>query len=327
MSQSEENIASAPSVPAPSTFQLLGVLLLAILFAGSAGFTVQYLSDIAAPQSLTQAAVANAAADPFAGITLKAKSVYVLDLQTNRVLYSLNPDVQLPLASLIKVPLALVVSQVLPPETIITIPRDTSPRGSAERLAAGEKWRLSDVLTFTLVASSNAGAEILAEAAGSAILTRYQEAPRDNPTLWRMNDLARELNLTQTYFLNVNGLDLSTSQAGAYGSARDMAKLFAYAASASPSTFGGTVRDGLLLTSVDGSKTSAFNTDKALGSIHGLIMGKTGFTDLAGGNIGVVFDVGPAHPVVAVILGSTEEGRFEDVKQLVGASEEAIALQ
>jgi D-alanyl-D-alanine carboxypeptidase len=46
-------------------------------------------------------------------------------------------------------------------------------------------------------------------------------------------------------------------------------------------------------------------------------MGKTGFTDLAGGNLAIVFDVGLAHPVVAVVLGSSEEGRFSDMQKLV----------
>lgn len=327
MPQNEEKVLpAAPSKMVLSTSQLLGILALAILFAGSAGFTVQYFSRIL-PENQEHIAAAAGATDPFAAIALEAKSAYVFDIQTNRVLYSLNSDVQLPLASLTKVPLALVVSEVLAPETIITIPYDTSPKGSAERLASGEEWRVHDVLTFTLVASSNAGAEIIAGAAGEAIRARYSEAPEMEATLWRMNALARDLALNRTYFLNVSGLDLSTSQAGAYGSARDMATLFAYAASHAPSVFGGTVRDGLLLTSVGGSTTSAFNTDKALGSIHGLIMGKTGFTDLAGGNLGIVFDVGPAHPVVAIVLGSTEEGRFEDIKKLVQASEEAVALQ
>lgn len=317
----------APAEPAAPTPKLLGALFLMILFAGSAGWTAHYLSDEAGRRGAEIAAGSAAATDPFASIGLQAKGAYVLDLTTGRALYALNPEVPLPLASLTKVALALVVSETLPPKTIISIPRDTSPKGSAERLAAGEKWRLQDVLTFTLVASSNAGAEILEDAAASAVRARYPEAPAERAVLWRMNELARELGLTETRFLNVSGLDVSASQSGAYGSARDMAALFAYAASTSPRVFGGTVQGGLLLTSVGGSTTSAFNTDKALGSIHGLIMGKTGLTDLAGGNLGVVFDVGPAHPVVAIILGSSEEGRFEDMKKLVRAAEAAVALQ
>ncbi len=308
---------------------LFAWVLLAALFSTSAGATAYYLSyAYAGTPSNQAAAVAHVAEDPFADLSLKAKAAYVYDINTGEVLFALNPDVQLPLASITKVPLALVVAETMPLDTIITIPRDTSPPGSIEHLGAGERWALRDVLTFTLVASSNAGAEILAEAANDAVRAKYPDAPAAQATQWRMNALARELGLNRTYFLNVSGLDISESQAGAYGTARDTASLFMYAASTSHALFGGTVRDGLLLTSADRlSASSAINTNEALGSLHGLIMGKTGYTDLAGGNLAILFDVGVSHPVVAVVLGSTKEGRFEDMRRIVSATEEAIALR
>lgn len=308
---------------------LFAWVLLTALFSISAGATAHYLSRMYDGTLTGQtASAASAAENPFANLELKAKAVYIYDISTGKTLYALNPDVQLPLASITKVPLALVVAEVVPPDTIITIPLDTSPPGSIERLGAGEKWALRDVMTFTLVASSNAGAEILAEVANDAVRARYPDAPATEATLWRMNALARELGLNRTYFLNVSGLDMSDSQAGAYGTARDVASLFMYAASTSHALFGGTVRDGLLLTSADHSVASpAINTNEALGSLHGLVMGKTGYTDLAGGNLAVLFEVGLSHQVVAVVLGSSKEGRFEDMRILVAAAEEAIALQ
>ena len=103
--------------------------------------------------------------------------------------------------------------------------------------------------------------------------------------------------------------------------------LFAYAAKTWPSVFAGTTKDGILLTSVRGDTTNAINTNDALGSISGLIMGKTGLADLAGGNLAIVFDVGPAHPFVAVVLGSTQDGRFEDMKKIVSATYASVALE
>jgi D-alanyl-D-alanine carboxypeptidase (penicillin-binding protein 5/6) len=319
---------SSTAEPSPVLVRAAGGIALLLVFFASMGLTAAYfLNSSATPGGAQVASAAEAATtqpDPFAGIELQGESAYVLDLRTGHVLFSRNPDTQLPLASLTKVALALAVSEVLAPDTIITIPYDTAPAGSAERLARGEKWTLQNVLNFTLIASSNGGADILAAAADADIRARYPEAPAGSAALWRMNDIARNLGLANTYFLNDNGLDLSTTQAGAYGSARDVAALFAHAASTSPATFAGTTRDGMLLTSVSGAKTSAFNTNQALGSIPGLIMGKTGYTDLAGGNLAIVFDVGPAHPVVAVIMHSTESGRFDDMKKLVTAAIQAI---
>ena len=303
---------------------LVGTLILATvaIYAGES------LIRSANTNRIPQAAAVAAAIDPFANIDVLARASYVLDLKTNKVLYSKNSDAQLPLASLTKVPLAIAISEVLSPDAAIKIPRyTTAENGTTEHLSTGDIWRIKDVLDFTLVGSSNDGADILAEAADPLINTAHAAAPQSNATLWRMNDLARELDLKNTYFLNVNGLDESTTQAGSYGSARDMATLFAYAANNWPSVFTGTTKDGILLTSVRGETTSAENTNDALGSIPGLIMGKTGFTDLAGGNLAIVFDVGLAHPVVAVVLGSTAAGRFDDMKKIISTTYAAIATE
>lgn len=300
------------------------LLLLAILF------TFEYRSPGALPTETgaKMASVATAAQALFSDLNLAAKGAIVVDLKDNAVLYAYNPDVQLPLASLIKTPLALVVSEALPPDTIITIPRDTAPPGSVERLAKGEKWRVQDVIDFTLVASSNVGAEILAEAADAAIRTRYPAAPEGSAAIWRMNELAHELGLTRTYFLNTSGLDESSTLSGAYGSARDIATLYAYAASSHSSIFSQTAQSGIFLTPKNGSrKTVAYNTNEALEDIPGLIMGKTGITSLAGGNLAIVFEVAPAHPVVAVVLGSTREGRFRDMRQLVERTRQFISQE
>jgi len=310
-----------------------GALLLGLIFIASAIFTASYLQGNArAIQTQKQVMLAatlaipahQPAPDAFASTTLQAHAAYVLDITNGQVLYNLNPDVQLPLASLTKVPMALVVSEVLTPDMKIVIPYDTAPVGNAERLTQGDTWRIDDIIDFTLAASSNDGAEILADKAGDALHARYAQSPADNATLWRMNDLAKQLGLTKTYFLNVSGLDESTTQSGAYGSAHDMATLFAYAATTSPKTFSATTRPSFTLTSVNGTRAVAINTDKVLDAIPGIIMGKTGYTDLAGGNLAVVFNAKPDHPVVAVVLGSTEQGRFDDMKKLVAAVQQTI---
>ena len=331
------NATNNDSTVSPSTAavyasrqNVIGVATLILLFCGSACVTLVYFSDvpgIGSTAAVASAATTEANTDAFAEIQLQARAAYVKDLATNKVLYTLHSDTQLPLASLTKIATVLAVSEVLPSDTVITIPRDTAPYGSVERLAAGQKWLLHDVTNFTLVASSNGGAEILAEAANGAIHAKYPQSPEVAATLWRMNDLARTLHLDATYFLNASGLDISTTLAGAYGSAHDIADLFAYAASHNPGIFEGTARDGMLLTSVDGSHTSAYNTDQALGSIPGLVMGKTGYTDLAGGNLAILFDIGLSHPVVAVILGSSYDGRFADMKKLIAASQVAVSQE
>lgn len=303
--------------------QLYGVVFLALIGCASFVFVFSYLSALNQTPA-TETAAAAAPVDAFLGMNLEAKSAIVYDLSTGKTLYEKNADTQLPLASITKVMLMLAVHEVLPPNTVITIPYDTSPVGSAEHLGKGQQWKLQDVINFTLIASSNDGADILAAAANSAIHNAYPAAPVESATLWRMNDIARQLGMQHTYFLNDNGLDISTTQSGAYSSARDVATMMAYAATSSPETFAGTAEDGLRLKDEAGDTTAAINTNEALGDIPGLVMGKTGFTDLAGGNLAVVFDVGLAHPVVAVVMGSSQAGRFTDMKSLVAHARAAV---
>ncbi len=315
--------------PHTSLQRVLGFVALGLLFLVAVAFSWTYFADASQSQVDSQAAAVDTPAhtpppDIFAGVSLLAHSAIVVDETTGATLYANHPDIQWPLASLTKVALVLSISGVLSSSTVITIPYDTAPAGSYERLAKGEHWSLQDVIDFTLAVSSNKGADILAASANDDIHARYPASPSTDATLWRMNDLAHELGLTNTYFLNDNGLDESATQSGAYGSARDVAALFAYAASTTPATFAATTKPTFKITSVDGSEASAINTDEALPSIPGIIMGKTGYTDLAGGNLAVVFNQ-EGHEIVAVVLGSTQMGRFSDMKALVAHTQAAIA--
>ena len=304
---------------------LSGVATLVLIFFASAGITLAYLSsggEIAAADTQTASAVV--AVDPFAEISLKAEGAYVYDLTEKRVLYSKNSETQLPLASLVKVPLVLAVSEVLGSDSYITIPPHEVFDGTEKRLPTGLSFKAGDLIDFTLVASSNEGAAVLSQSAEDGLRKKYPSATQGAAALWRMNDIAQHLGLGNLVFRNTHGLDQSTTQAGAYGSARDVAALFSYAALQAPGLFEKTARDFIEVRAATGETVTAVNTDEALPAIPGLIMGKTGSTALAGGNLAVVFEVGPAHPVVAVVLHSTYSGRFSDMKALVEATVAAM---
>ena len=298
---------------------------LVLLFFASTILTIVYLGSISVVPETQAAAVAAVPQDFFAELAIEGKAAYVADLTTHAALYAKYADVQLPLASLAKVILVLVVTEVLEPESTITIPIHTPPDGGIKRFPDGSTWLAQDIIDFTLINSSNEGAEILADATEPRLRAKYPDAGEGSAVLWRMNALARELELTHTYFLNASGLDISATQAGAYGSARDTAKLFTYANEANPRTFEGTAREGRRLVSLEGDRATARNTDKSLGEIPGLIMGKTGTTDLAGGNLAVIFDIGLAHPIVAVVLGSGDAERYSDMLAIIKAVQKTIA--
>jgi D-alanyl-D-alanine carboxypeptidase len=301
----------------------LRISFIALLVSGiavGAVFSAEYFRTPPVKEETQSASAAEVlqAKDAFVNVSLHAQGALIADIDTGVVLYAHNADTQLPLASLTKVPLVLAVSEVLDPNSIITIGHDTSYNSKASQLLAGERFKTSDLISYTLVASSNDGAQTLADAADESLNAKYPQA-NGAGTVWRMNDLARSLGLTETYFLNPTGLDLSTTQSGAYGSARDVAKLFAYASKSAPQLFEKTATSSIVITSLDGEIAHAENTDEALDAIPGMIMGKTGLTDLAGGNLAVVFTANGKR-YVAVALGSTEQGRFTDIQQLTAAT-------
>ena len=66
------------------------------------------------------------------------------------------------------------------------------------------------------------------------------------------------------------------------------------------------------------------NTNEIIYAIPNLLGSKTGYTDLAGGNLTIAFDAGLDRPIVVTVLGSTRDERFSDVLRLVTAVKENI---
>jgi D-alanyl-D-alanine carboxypeptidase (penicillin-binding protein 5/6) len=267
--------------------------------------------------------------DPFDDINLIAKSVFVMDIATEKVLFAKNEEVQLPLASVTKVMTALVASKI-PGDTIVSIQGEDLQSGPGG-LNLFEKWNLKDLINYTLVISSNSGSHAIAGAAGAFIKNSNgdAEAPNMEVFLDRMNETAKDLHMDQTFYLNPSGLDVDVSGeiSGAYGSARDMALLFAHIIKNEPDLLQATAYDSLVFKSADGFNHRAENTNIVTREIPGLIASKTGYTELADGNLVIAFDVGPAHPVIVAVLGSTQDGRFTDVEQLVSASIKKITQE
>ena len=258
----------------------------------------------------------------FDNLSLEAKSVYVLDIKENKVLYKKNEFIQLPLASLTKLMMALTASKLVPSNSKITIKKEFLSAEGDSGLLADELWALSDLLDFSLMVSSNDGAMSVASVVGAFDLKTEDYNLGRKDFITKMNLTARELGLKQTYFTNESGLDVG-GVSGGYGSAIDVAKLMEYILKKSPEILEATKYQTLDISSL--SKVhKADNTNIDINKIPGLIGSKTGFTNMAGGNLVVVFDASIGHPIVAVVLGSGVDSRFSDVSALVKASLEYI---
>jgi len=255
--------------------------------------------------------------NPFQNLSLEGKGIVVFDLINNREIFSKNSDMPLPLASLTKVMTAIIAEEKLSEDQQIEITKeDLSPEGDS-KLLVGDTWLMRDLRDFTLLTSSNDGAFALA---AIAKIQNDQTIKSDEDQFVKeMNDMAIKIGLLNSKFFNEHGLDREADRGGAYGSARDMASLFAYVMQNYPTMLEATRYKNLQFASTHGDY-SADNTNILVDKIPNLIASKTGYTDLAGGNLVVAFDAGLNRPIIISVLGSTESGRFTDVQKLVEAS-------
>ncbi len=242
---------------------------------------------------------------------IKAKSFFVYDVYQDKVLFSKDEHRQLPLASVTKLMSGFIILDVLPETMTVSISRrDISQEGDSG-LVVGEKWELKNLLDFSLISSSNDGIEALSRTFNENLASTTEDIVKI------MNQKAHDLKLDDTFFINTTGLDVNTHTSGAYSSSHDMSILLAQILKETPTLVSATKDVSENFLSLNKIKHTAINTNTVIGGIPNLIASKTGFTDLAGGNLAIAFDAGFSHPVVVVVLGSTAEDRFIDVQKLV----------
>lgn len=258
----------------------------------------------------------------FENLNLSARSAVVYDVKNQKFLYQKREKDVLPLASLTKLMTALTAVELLPKESTIRIAQEYLQEENGGGLLTNERWNADDLISLTLVSSSNVGSRAIATVAGAFLPADYN-MPSTNPRenfVQRLNDRAVELGLDSMHFYNDSGLDLDLTQSGAYGSAADIAKLTSYILKNHPELLESTTHSKLSFISDTKFVHNIKNTNTIVDMIPGVIASKTGYTDLAQGNLAVAFTPGLEGPYVAVVLGSTYNGRFSDIEKLVAAT-------
>ena len=149
-----------------------------------------------------------------------AESAFVMDESNGAVLYTKNPDEQLPMASTTKLMTAVVAMAHAKPDTIITITSDAvNTDCTCFGLHVGEQYTLQQLLYGMLMPSGNDAAVAIADGVAGNVKTFAG---------W-MNATATAIGMNNTHFVNPNGLPSDTERA--YSSAHDLAVLGRYALS------------------------------------------------------------------------------------------------
>lgn len=321
-----EDEASAPKSRFPVRTQLVFLsLVLLVLFGGliipkSQSLLGQQNPEGTQPASSVQTEDTPRTNATLGAIDITAQAAFVLDQKTGSVLFEKNADTVLPLASITKLMTALVAYELVTDDTPITVSETAAKQQSGGTLQAGEVFKARDLADFALISSYNSAAYTLADGVGRLLGSADPVAQ----FVAAMNIKAEELQLTSLTYKNPTGLDLSLTEAGAYGSARDTSYLLAHILTTHPEILTPTLTEYTRLYSTGGNFHEAHNTNNILEDIPNLLGSKTGYTDLAGGNLTIAYDAGFNHPIIITVLGSTRNERFADILRLVAAVENAL---
>lgn len=254
----------------------------------------------------TQAAPIFFKREAFNEIDVSARAYIVYDIVDKQVIAGKNESTPLPLASLTKVMTALTALSMAPPETRIAIDSKSRLNGYYDLgLEENQGWRLDELLKYSLTFSSNDGMHAIANHFGK------------DEFIMRMNSYAKTIGSTFA-FSDPAGLD-DNMQLGGLGSAFDVAKMMSEARKKYPNILDATTHTRTTVRNERGPVIGIPNTNQNVANILGIEASKTGFTDLAGGNLAIIADVSLGHPVAIVVLGSTREGRFKDAETIYNA--------
>lgn len=250
----------------------------------------------------------------FEKAVLEAEVAYIENLETGETVYQKNAGEVRPLASLTKIMTTYSALSLFPENATITISAEDLKADGDFGLIPGEVWKLEDLIVFMLVSSSNDAALAISREA-----LKYTDGISFPEYMTKQ---AGELGLATLQFQNVTGLDLDEEGTlpGAMGTAKDITKLFSMSYKKYKDIFDQTKQEKITFRS-DEKQHTAENTNIALHSMPGVIGSKTGYTNTAGGNLSVITDIdGVAH--VVTVLDSTRAGRFEDVQEIIGLTQE-----
>jgi len=302
----------------------LGVLSLILVGIFSALFFQNTKNPVA--QELPPVAIQNDASanvlipQKITALNLRAEAAYVWDVRAQRALYASNESTPLPLASITKLMTTLLSYELIEQNEVAAVSRNAILQEGSSGFTIGEQLSVENLTQMALISSSNDAAYELAASVGSLLGDRDPVSQ----FVTAMNIRAEELGLESLAFKNMTGLDLSLTEPGSVGSAKDVSFLMEHIIKTYPDILIPTQQTTTRVYNASGDYHTTENTNDIVNQIPNLIGSKTGYTDLAGGNLTIAFDLGLNRPIIITVLGSTRDERFSDVLKLVAAVQESI---
>jgi len=240
---------------------------------------------------------------------LTTNDYILVDVSTNKILVSKNIDQKIYPASTTKLATALTALNLYPLDEVVTVDQ-VYDEGKTMELQLGEKITIKSLVQALLVYSANDSAYTLAK--------HYQGGV--SGFISQMNLLMSKYNLTNTHFVNVDGIHSDDH----YSTVYDLSQLGRLAIK--NQTVASVVKNKTLtITDVTGNiKHEITSTNELLGVVPEIIGLKTGWTPEAKGCfIGLINING--HEVISVVAQS--DNRFQDTEILINWLKQNISWQ
>ena len=218
--------------------------------------------------------------------TLYAQSAVLMDADSGRVLFGQKEEQIMPMASTTKIMTLIVALENANLEDLVTVSKYAASMPDVQlNIRENEQYYLKDLLYSLMLESHNDSAVAIAEHVGGSVEGFAQY----------MNQKARDIGCTDTYFVTPNGLDATATIKTKDGetitkahatTAKDLAQILRYCIELSPKKeqFLEITRTGSYsFSNQSGSRSFQCNNHNAfLQMMDGALTGKTGFTGKAG---------------------------------------------
>lgn len=241
-------------------------------------------------------------------LQLNAKSAILIEASTGNVIYEKNADEKLSPASMTKImSLILIMEQIesgkLNKNDDVTVSKEASSMGGSQVfINEGEVYKVDELLKGIAIASANDAVVALSEKV-SGTKEKFVE---------NMNEKAKKLNLSNTYFKNPHGID----EEGHFSSARDMS-IMAKELISHEDILNYTKRYEDYFKKKDGSQIWLVNTNKLVKFYEGMDGLKTGYTKNAGYCLTATAKRNNLR-LISVVMGEDSiENRTEDTLKLL----------
>lgn len=243
-----------------------------------------------------------------------AKSIFVKDTESNKVLFAKAETEQRPLASVTKLMTALVLleSPINWNATTTVVEGDLADN----HMYAGDVYTLRQLWNAGLIASSNKAMKTLV----------HVTSPVEETFVARMNEKAKEMGMTQTHFVEPTGLDANN-----VSTAADASLLLGAAIEKEEILNALQQKEYTLSSKERGSSHHMWSTDwLLLGWIpyngFTLVGGKTGFINASGYNFVMQAKNADGKKVNVIILGAeVHEDRFTEARDITNDVFEAYS--